>query len=171
MAGVHCRDPFQDFSKMMACHNLLGCVRPKKKNKSPFSGHRSASKSVRWQVFFFFFVIFFFANQRNMWYMYMRLLEPSKMFHTESIVAKRLHISGKRSYPYVKNIVYNTAWQKSTQSGNFGCNWTSFHSPQKRKKLKLKMPTPTRAETRNRYNQQLYKQQGSIQFKIFISHV
>ena len=36
-----------------------------------------------------FLVIFFFANQWNTWYMYIWLLEPDQISHTQSMVAKR----------------------------------------------------------------------------------
>ena len=36
--------------------------------------------------------------------------------------------------PTCEKVVENTAWQKSNQSSNFGCNWTSFHG--KKKKIK-----------------------------------
>ena len=52
-------------------------------------------------------------------------------------------ISGKRSYPYVKKS-FKTVRQNSNRSGNFCCNWTSFH---RGKKGKLKMTKC--AETRN----------------------
>ena len=43
-----------------------------KKQKSLVSGHRSASKSVRWHVFFLSLFLVFFSQQGTMWYMYTR---------------------------------------------------------------------------------------------------
>ena len=64
------------------------------KEKCPISGHRSASKSVRWRAFF--------ASREIRDTFYTR--GPNfPINYTKSMVAKRgLTNSGKRSYPYVK---------------------------------------------------------------------
>ena len=66
---------------------------PLDKNKmSLVSGHRSASKLVRWRIFFFFWgggPIFFLPTSVIDDKCYKRLLEPDQISHTQSMTAKR----------------------------------------------------------------------------------
>ena len=66
------------------------------------SGRRSASKSVRWLALKKMNKKIMFLGFFSKWYTYMytRLLEPDKISHTQSMVAKsRPHKSGKLHTP------------------------------------------------------------------------
>ena len=63
------------------------------------------------------------VNKGHMVYMW--LLEPDNISHTQSMVAKRgrTNRANVHNTPMWKSRL-NTAWQNSNRSSNFDCNWT-----------------------------------------------
>ena len=65
-----------------------------------------------------------------MWYIYTQLLEPDRISHTQSMVAKRGRAAqvGQTFIPQCEKVIENTERQNSNRSSDLGCNWTLSHS-------------------------------------------
>ena len=114
--------------------------------KSPVSGHRSASKLVRWRAFIYFGNLIFLPTSEihDTWYAW--LLEPDHISHTQCMVAKRgcTNRANVHTPMWKSHLKYSASEFQSIQQFwlAIGC----IASYQIKRKLKM----PTRAETRNR---------------------
>ena len=90
----------------------------KAKKRSPVSGHRSASKSM--PVMSFFSAIFFYLPTGKY---VIHCIHGDQISHLQSMVAKR-GLTNRANVRITSRLKHSTA-----ESSNFGCNWTSFHSP------------------------------------------
>ena len=88
----------------------------------------------------FFGNLFLFCQQGK----YMIHVYTGTKYHYKVWWLREASQIGQTFIPLCEKGVSKTAWQNSNRSGNFGCNWTSFHSNKKRK---LKMLMRRRPET------------------------
>ena len=114
------------------------CSKSLRQKKSPVSVHRSASKPLRWRVFYFFI---FLANRE----IRDTCIRRDQISHIQSMVAKR----GKRSYPYVKKLFKTQHGRNPIDPAILAAIGHRFIAKKEKLKMPIRESEVMRAETRN----------------------